>query len=89
MSYNYKIERPKLFTEEGQVLFLKIRDRAHELLKIAGAFRQGEVLKGISGDNWTMMACLDRMIELGELEELDRDCWAQFTVYSTPQKHNL
>lgn len=31
--YDYKIERKKIFTEEGQKTFLKIRDNVKELLK--------------------------------------------------------
>jgi len=27
MSYDYRIERPKLFTEDGQVDFLKVRGK--------------------------------------------------------------
>ena len=39
MSYDYAVERPKLFTEEGQVLFLAIRDQAKKLVEYAGAVR--------------------------------------------------
>lgn len=91
MPYDYQAERPKLFTEEGQRDFLKVRDAAKALLKEAGAFRQIEVLSksGISGDSWFMIACVDRLVELGEIVEIPRESWTQYKIYSTPQVHNL
>jgi hypothetical protein len=91
MPYSYSDERPKLFTEEGQADFLKVRDAAHELLKIAGAFRQQEVLQrsGITGCSWFMMACVDRLVELKEVEKLERPSWGQYQIYASPQVHNL
>ncbi len=91
MSYQYQQERPKLFTEEGQRDFLKVRDAAKELLEVAGAFRQSEVLQkaGICGDSWFQIACVDRLVELGEIVEVPRDCWTQYKVYATKEVHNL
>jgi hypothetical protein len=89
MSYEYVIERPKLFTEDGQMMFLKIRDAAHRLLSEAGAFRQQEVPRGVTGESWMMQACLDLLVELKEIVELKRDSWMQYRVYTTPQVHNL
>lgn len=88
--YNYQTERPKLFTEEGQIMFMKIRDKAHKLLKEAGAFSAGHVTgAGGSGDSWTMIACIDRLVELGEIIELTDDSWwGQYKVYASPKKHN-
>lgn len=70
MSYDYKTVRPCLFTEENQKLFLRIRDKANGLLKIAGSFRMQEVWDGATGTTWEMMACVDRMVELGEIVEV-------------------
>jgi hypothetical protein len=88
--YDYQTERPKLFTESGQRDFLKVRDAAKELLEIAGAFRQCEVLSRakIGGDSWFMTACVDRLVELGEIVEIPRNCWGQYKVYASPQVHN-
>lgn len=88
MSYNYEKEKANIFTDEGQRQFLAIRDRAKYLLKEAGAFRLDEVLKGATGSSWTHIACVDRLVELGEVVELKRDCWGQFRVFTTPQVHN-
>jgi hypothetical protein len=73
MSYHYATEKPKIFTEDGQILFLKIRDNAKRLLAQAGAVRCGELISCATGDSWTMLACVDRMVELGELREITKD----------------
>jgi hypothetical protein len=90
MGYSYAVERQKIFTEDGQVMFLKIRDAARELIRVAGAFRQAELLERASagGDSWTMLACVDRLVELGELVELHRECWTQYKVYTTNKVHD-
>lgn len=68
MSYSYTAERSKIFTEEGQETFLKIRDNAHRLIKLSGAATMGKLMTpGVSGDTWTHMACVHRLAELGEL----------------------
>jgi hypothetical protein len=84
MSYSYERERAGLFTEEGQVRFIKIRDKVKGLLETAGAFRIQEL--GIAA--WEDIACVDRMVELGELVELQRECWGQYRVFTTPQVDN-
>ncbi len=68
--YNYQTEKPKLFTEDGQVMFLRVRDQVKTLLNTAGAVRAQEALKNASGDSWMMLACLDRLVELREIREL-------------------
>ncbi|HUX16769.1 MAG TPA: hypothetical protein VMW52_09880 [Phycisphaerae bacterium] len=70
MAYDYEREKPNLFTDEGQRMFLRIRDRAHELILAAGAARMQEIIRGNSGELWEMLACVDRLVELGELREI-------------------
>lgn len=70
MSYDYAVERPALFTEGGQVMFLKIRDRAGRLIGEAGAARMQEIIHECTGDSWAMLACVDRLVELGEIFEV-------------------
>lgn len=86
MSYNYQTERQFLFTEEGSVMFMKVRDAVQELLRKAGAFRFTHV--SISGgyDSFQLIACVDRLVELKELEELPRQCWQQFKVYTSTER---
>jgi len=83
MLYNYTVEKPRIFTEEGQVIFLKIRDRINEFIKTSGAFRADKVLSNITGTSFQHRACLDRMIELGEIVCLSSDeIWGQYKVYT-------
>lgn len=69
--YEYRDLRSKLFTEEGTVMFMAIRDHVQKLLRDAGACTMGAAMRGTCGDTWTMMACVDRLVELGELREVD------------------
>jgi hypothetical protein len=70
MAYNYITQRPFVFTEEGQVDFLKIRDNAKKLISKAGAATMEKIMLVTSGDVWNQMACVDRLVELGELQEI-------------------
>lgn len=83
MSYDYKTQRPFVFTEDGQVMFLKIRDKAQELLKVAGAVMSGNLIACTTGDTWNMLACIDRLVELGELREISPlNCAGQHRVFT-------
>lgn len=69
--YNYEAEKKQLFTDAGQRMFLAIRDNAIALARKSGAVRMQEAMHaGTGGDSWTMLACVDRMVELGELREI-------------------
>ena len=83
--YEYAIEKKALFTEDGQVKFLEVRDRVKDLLKKAGAFRMDAI--SVTGNSFLTLACLDRLVELGEIVPL-RDkvsCWGQYQVYTTKE----
>ena len=71
--YNYQDWRHEAFAEENQVVFLRIRDNVQRLLKIAGAFKHTSVYVGVTSDNYTMAACIDRLVELGEIVEVTGD----------------
>ena len=68
--YCYNAEKHTIFTEEGQRRFLKVRDKARNMLDEAGAFKMFAPLKGLTGNTWEMMANVDRMVELGEIREV-------------------
>ena len=79
--YDYQVEREWLFTDEGQRMFLRIRDNVNELLNRAGAARMQEALCG-SGSSWRQMACMDRMVELKEIREIPQNsCAGQHRVF--------
>lgn len=79
--YNYQTEKQVIFTEEGQKMFLAIRDKVSSLLKQAGAVRMQEAISGQSGLSWEMFACVDRLVELGELREITGDVPGQYRVF--------
>ncbi len=72
MSYDYAEEREKIFTDDGQRDFLKVRDRANALLAEAGAFKIFAPMRNqrLGGDTWYQMALVDRLVELGEIREV-------------------
>ncbi len=79
--YNYKEQRNKIFTDEGQKDFLKLRDKVNKLLDISGAFMIENVL-GVNVNTDMTLTCIDRMVELGEIIEIKRDgVFAQHRVF--------
>jgi hypothetical protein len=69
--YNYQTQKPHILTDEGQRMFLKIRDHVSALLSKSGAVTMGKAIDGTGGgDSWDMLACVDRLVELGEIREI-------------------
>lgn len=82
MGYSYSDERNNLFSDEGQRLFLSIRDRTLGLINSAGAVRLQEAIQKQNGSSWTMIAAMDRMVELGEIIEIkQQDVAGQHRVF--------
>jgi hypothetical protein len=81
MGYNYAELKPEIFTESGVKRLLKVRDRVKQLLKSAGAFRMEEA----GFVSWEDIACVEYLVELGELVELKRECWGQYRVFTDPK----
>lgn len=81
--YQYSKERDKLFTDDGQRNFLRVRDKVQGLLKTAGAFRAEVVIQMGGMDNFEAMACIDRLVELEEIREVTKgqDVAGQHRVY--------
>jgi hypothetical protein len=71
--YNYENQKKNIFTEDGQIMFLQIRDRVQKLLKEAGAFMLENAINKQSGDSWNMLACIDRLVELKEIKEVTKE----------------
>lgn len=80
--YYYETEKPEIFTEDGQKMFLGIRNNVNRLLKQAGAVRLHEAISGQTGSSWSMVACVDRLVELGEIKEITSpNVWGQHRVF--------
>lgn len=83
MSYHYEDRKAFIFTDEGQRMFLEIRDYAKNLLAKAGAARCQEIISVARvGSSWDMLACVDRLVELGEIREIPQaGCYAQDRIF--------
>lgn len=68
--YDYQTELAKIFTPEGMDMLLTLRDNAAKLFETAGAARFDKLTRGLSGDSWTMLACLDYLVERGDMREV-------------------
>lgn len=81
--YNYQTEKQAIFTEDGQEMFLSIRDNVHKLIDASGAITMGKAMSArITGSSWTMMACVDRLVELGEIVEIhQKECAGQHRIF--------
>lgn len=80
--YKYEEVKPAIFTEAGQRMFLEIRDQAIRKARIAGAVSMEAATEGICGDSWNQLACVDRLVELGELLEIPQeDCAGQHRIF--------
>lgn len=81
--YDYEKMKPSLFTEEGVEMLMSIRDRVRHLSELAGAFSAGAAIRDETGDTWQMLACVDRLVETGEIRELTdpSSVWAQHRVF--------
>lgn len=74
MAYTYQEERPRIFTEEGFVRLTKIREYVLSRIKFSGAVMMNNVLMevGILGNDWDKLACVDYLVERGEIREINQ-----------------
>lgn len=83
MSYQYTDLRPRIFSEDGVRMLMAIRDNVRKLLTAAGAVRMQEAIATVSGDSWLMLACVDYLVQIGELVEISRPgCAGQHRVFT-------
>jgi hypothetical protein len=66
--YSYETQKNELFTESGSVMFTKIRDKVKSMIEENGCFMLSKAISGIGGDSFTMLACIDRLVELSEIK---------------------
>ena len=82
MSYNYETIKPQLFTERGVGMLMQIKDQVGRLLFSAGAFTTEKVTRTVTGDGWLMCACLDYLVEKGEIDLVSDKGMRQHWVYT-------
>ncbi|MBA7703305.1 hypothetical protein ES703_112087 [subsurface metagenome] len=82
MSYNYETQKPKVLTPEGQKMLFEIRARAASLIEQSGAVMLDKAVSGIGVDSWDQLACVDYLVELGELREIPQsEVMAQHRIF--------
>lgn len=65
-----------------------MRDKVKDLLLVAGAVRFMEATNGCGNDDWMRLACLDRLVETGEITEVTRFCLCLLMNAPTPLDPN-
>lgn len=86
--YNYPEVRPEIFTDSGRQKLEVIRQKVSQHLGNSPSITLVQAISGALGDTWVNMACVDRMVELGELEEIDvRAKIAQDRTFRRPSWH--
>lgn len=82
--YKYEDEKPKLLTDEGQRTLMNVRNFVLDILKKSGAITMGKAMSAAGcGDSWTMMAYVDRLVELGDIREVKQEGYvpAQYRIF--------
>lgn len=69
--YDYATERPKIFTEAGAEMLEAIRRNVRRAINLAGAVRVQEAMRGVTGDSWEQLACIDYLAERGEIKAVN------------------
>jgi hypothetical protein len=59
--YNYENEKQNVFTADGFNMLEKIKANANG----REVFTVQELMSGLSGDSWMMLACIDFLVENG------------------------
>jgi len=86
--YEYEDLKPQIFTDEGQRIFLGIRDNCKSLINKAGAARMDKIIQDSYGDTWFMLACVDRLVELGEIYEItSEDVPSQRRIFTSNKEY--
>lgn len=75
--YSYKKSKSDACDPDNQLLFLAVRDKAKELTKVSGVFKIRAITTSVEGDVDTTMACVDRLVELGEVVDLTSEGTSQ------------
>lgn len=72
--YKYEDEKPGLLTDEGQRMFIRGRDTVLLDLDVKDPVLMEKAMACFkTSSNWTQMACVDRMVEIGDLREIARE----------------
>lgn len=79
--YDYESMKPKLFTEEGFRVLLKVKENADRMSEIAGCATVDKLMSSVTGDSWLMLAAIDFLEEKGYLRKVSSSGATQHHVY--------
>ena len=74
--YDYELEKPKIFTDDGIKILLRIRDGIHKHFETSCAIYLLDAINNFSasyGGNWFHLACVDFLLEIGDIVEITRE----------------
>lgn len=61
--YNYADFKERFSTDNINIMLIELACR----LVTGETYSTVELMKGLCGDSWEMLACIDRLVELGKL----------------------
>lgn len=80
--YKYRDERHTVFTDDGVEMLVQIREQAEKLFDIAGCATIENLIRPCLGDSFTMLACIDFLVEKGHIEKVHQnDISTQRQIY--------
>lgn len=88
MAYAYEgLKNDFILTDEGNRRFIRARDAVLSKMKATGAFRAQEMMsviltEGRITDSFMALACIDRMVEIGDLALVYRGHVGQLSIYT-------
>ena len=68
--YDYKLEKPKIYTDDGIKALFKINKRINALLETSGSFTIEKAIHAMVGSNWFHLALVEYLAEIGEIVEI-------------------
>lgn len=71
MTYNYQNLKSEIITDEGQKILMQTWEKIRKILEISETITMGKAMAIVGCcDSWTQMAYIDRLVELGYLDEI-------------------
>jgi len=72
MSYDYQREKGYTLTDEGSKEVIKLKNYIDNIIDKSGVMTAEACMEGCNcGTNWQQLACIDRLVEIGELFEVN------------------
>lgn len=73
MGYKYEECKPNLLDKKELRRFLEIRDIVKDEIDSVGMVVMGAVMMRATGDTWKSMACVEMLVEIGEIVETTQE----------------